>query len=87
MSVLSRLLHRADDDAIVVESLRRRHLPAILPIEQASYPMPWSINVFTSEIEMARRGERRYVVARRGAELVGYAGVTWASPTANITPA
>lgn len=85
MSVLSRLLHRADDDAIVVEPLRRRHLPAILPIEQAAYPMPWSINVFNSEIEMARRGERRYVVARRGTELVGYAGVMFAVGDAHVT--
>lgn len=85
MSVLSRLLHRSDHDEIVVEPLRRRHLPAVLPIEHVSYPLPWSVNVFTSEIEMARRGERKYLVARRGAEVVGYAGVMFAVGDAHVT--
>jgi ribosomal-protein-alanine N-acetyltransferase len=83
--VLSRLLHRPGADDLVVEPLRRRHLPAILPIEQAAYPLPWSVNVFNSEIEMARRGERKYLVARRGAELVGYAGVMFAAGDAHVT--
>jgi ribosomal-protein-alanine N-acetyltransferase len=85
MSVLSRLLHRSGDEQLLVEPMRRRHLAAILPIEQSSYPLPWSINVFTSELEMARRGERRYVVARRGSDLVGYAGAMFVAGDAHVT--
>jgi [ribosomal protein S18]-alanine N-acetyltransferase len=85
MSVLSRVLGRADESAIVVEPLRRRHLPGIMPIEEASYPKPWSINVFQSEIEMMRRGERTYLVARSGNRVVGYAGVMYAGDDAHVT--
>jgi [ribosomal protein S18]-alanine N-acetyltransferase len=85
MSVLSRLLNRGDQAAIIIEPMRRRHLPSILPIEQVSYPLPWSVNVFNSEIEMARRGERRYLVARRGPEVVGYAGVMFAVGDGHVT--
>ena len=48
-----------------IEPMRRRHLAEVLPIEQVSYPKPWSQNTFTSELEMAKRGERTYLVARR----------------------
>ena len=69
MSMLSRLLHREGDDAggLVVEPMRRRHLPEILAIEQVSYPKPWTQGTFTSELDAVKRGERTYVVARRGA--------------------
>lgn len=86
MSVLSRLLRRADDDSdLTIEPLRRRDIPAITAIEQVSYPKPWTPNVFQSELEMARRGERHYVVARRDHELVGYAGLMFAVGDAHVT--
>ena len=87
MSVLSRLLGRHDGEgpALVVEPMRRRDVAAIQPIEQASYPRPWSPSVFQSEVELARRGERHYVVARRGAEVVGYAGLMFAVDDAHVT--
>ncbi|MGD9999542.1 MAG: hypothetical protein AB7U39_21700, partial [Ilumatobacteraceae bacterium] len=67
MSVLSRLLHRADDGEgeLVVEPMRRRDIGAIQAIETVSYPKPWTPGVFESEIELSRRGDRYYVVARR----------------------
>lgn len=86
MSVLSRLLGRAGDGAaLVVEPMRRRDLAAIQVIEQVAYPKPWSITVFQSEIEMARRGERAYLVARRDGELVGYAGLMFVVGDAHVT--
>src|SRR6478736_1372863 len=71
MSVLSRLLGRDADDELVLEPMRRRHLADVLEIEQVSYPKPWSRNVFHSELELARAGERFYIVARSGAVVVG----------------
>ena len=86
MSVLSRLLRRADDEsALVIEPMRRRDLGPIQAIENVSYPKPWSSGVFQSEIEMARRGERHYVVARRDGQLVGYAGLMFVVGDAHVT--
>jgi ribosomal-protein-alanine N-acetyltransferase len=88
MSMLSRLLRRdGDGDPAVttIEPMRRRHVAEIMPIEDGSYPRPWSSNVFTSELEMARRGERTYVVARRGGLLVGYAGLMYVADDAHVT--
>jgi len=85
MSVLTRFLGKVAGDGIVVEPLRRRHLPAIMPIENSSYPKPWTLNVFNNEIEMMRRGERTYLVAREGASVVGYAGMMYAVDDAHVT--
>jgi len=85
--MLGRLLRRDEvsDGDLVIEPLRRRHLAAIMPIEQVSYPRAWTVNVFSSELEMARRGERAYLVARRGSELVGYGGLMFVIDDAHIT--
>ena len=85
MSVLARFLGRTGDDGLAIEPLRRRHLADILPIEQASYPLPWTIGVFQSEIEMMRRGERHYLVARDGHDVVGYGGLLFAVGDAHVT--
>ncbi|MCU1504358.1 MAG: rimI [Ilumatobacteraceae bacterium] len=88
MSMLSRLLRRddGDDDAsIVIVPMHRKHIAEIMPIEDGSYPRPWTSGVFTSELEMARRGERTYLVAKRGGRLVGYAGTMYVVGDAHVT--
>jgi ribosomal-protein-alanine N-acetyltransferase len=85
VSVLSRLLWRDSDEHLVIEPMRRRHLDDVLHIEQGSYPKPWSRNVFQSEIELARGGERHYVVARAGGTVVGYAGLMFVVGDAHVT--
>lgn len=85
MSVMSRLLWREANDHLVIEPLRRRHLADIMEIEQVSYPKPWSRNVFQSELDLARRGERHYIVARSGAVVVGYAGLMFVVGDAHVT--
>ena len=57
---------------LVVAPMRPRHLPGVLAIESQVYPKPWSARLFEEELE---RGGRRYVVARVGSTVVGYAGV------------
>ena len=79
MSVLDRLLSRADGPALIVEPMRRRHLNQVISIEQASYPKPWSRAVFESELDQVPSGLRHYVVARAGRSVVGYAGL-WITP-------
>lgn len=85
MSVLARLLGRTDGGGLVVEPLRRRHMAHVLPIERVSYPRPWTVGVFHSEIEMMRRGERHYLVARDGTEVVGYGGLMFVVGDAHVT--
>jgi ribosomal-protein-alanine N-acetyltransferase len=86
MSMLSRLLRRPDGSSpLVVEPMRRRDLGAVMSIEQVSYPRPWTVGVFQSELDLARRGERHYVVARLGGELVGYCGLMFVVDDAHVT--
>ena len=62
--------------------MRRRHLRAIMRIENQVYPRPWTIGVFTSEL-LAR--DRCYVVAKVGSTLVGYGGMLCSLDDAHIT--
>lgn len=85
MNVRSRFLGRPTGVAFTVEPLRRRHLSALMPIENASYPRPWTLNVFHNELEMMRRGERTYLAALLGRELAGYAGLLYADDSGHVT--
>ena len=86
MSVLSRFLNRPPSArGLVIEPMRRRDLPMIQVIERQVYPQPWSVNVFTNEIEMARQGQRYYICGHRAGELVGYAGMMIVTDEAHIT--
>lgn len=86
MSVLSRLLNRTPPArGLVIEPMRRRDLTAIQVIERQVYPQPWSVNVFANEIEMAKQGQRYYIVAHRAGHLVGYAGMMLVADEAHIT--
>ena len=64
MSVLARLLQRADDEPIVIEEMRRKHLTHDAPRSSTtSYPKPWSRAVFESELDQVRA--RQPVLHRR----------------------
>jgi [ribosomal protein S18]-alanine N-acetyltransferase len=76
---------KLEDEALTVQILpmRRRHLRAVLRIEQQVYPRPWSTSLFLSEL--ALRSTRSYIVARAGRELVGYAGLMMTLDDGHIT--
>jgi ribosomal-protein-alanine N-acetyltransferase len=63
--------------------MRRRHLRAVLRIEQQVYPRPWSHSLFVSEL--ALRSTRAYVVARVGRDIVGYAGLMMSLSDGHVT--
>ncbi len=63
--------------------MRRRHLRAVLRIEQEVYPRPWSASLFLSELAM--RNTRAYYVARVGREVVGYAGLMMTIDEGHVT--
>ena len=78
MSVISRLLARADGsapDQLVIEPMRRRHLREVLPIEAGVYPKSWSRSVFESELDQVKSGSRCYLVGLVDKRVVGYAGL------------
>lgn len=70
---------------LTIEPMRRRHVKSVLNIENVVHPKPWSSGVFSSELDLARRGERFYVVAFLMGELVGYAGSMYAVDEAHVT--
>ncbi|MEN9803884.1 MAG: ribosomal-protein-alanine acetyltransferase [Actinomycetota bacterium] len=70
---------------VTIEPMRRRHLKPVVNIENVVHPKPWSAGVFTSELDLARRGERFYVVAVAMGEVVGYAGSMYAVDEAHVT--
>ena len=78
-------VRRAADEELAVQivPMRRRHLRAVLRIEQAVYPTPWSNNLFLSEI--ALRISRVYLVARVNGTVVGYGGVMLVGEDAHVT--
>ena len=59
------------------------HIPAVLQIEQISFPTPWSQQAFTYEITSNHFAH--YLVALRGDEVAGYAGMWMVLDEAHIT--
>lgn len=82
---MSALAHRPYFDSRDVElvPMRRRHVRQVMRIESQVYPRPWSAALFLQEI--ARRGDRFYVVAKVESTVVGYGGLMSSGPEAHIT--
>lgn len=68
---------------VVVTPMRRRHLRQVLRIDHAVYPRPWSLGLYLGEL--ATTEGRSYLVARRGASVVGYAGLMVIVDDAHVT--
>ena len=69
--------------SIVLQPMRRRHVRRVLEIEEAVYPRPWSMALFLGEL--ALRGNRNYVVALYGEDVVGYFGLMYVDDEAHVT--
>lgn len=70
-------------EPVEVVAMRRRHLRSVLRIEVRSYPRPWSIGLYLSELALG--GMRYYLVARMRGEVVGYGGLMFIGPDAHVT--
>lgn len=66
----------------VIRPMGIEDLPAVLALEQAHQPRPWSEKVFGDE--MSAEG-RVYVVAEAGGTVVGFAGVMIVGDEAHVT--
>ncbi|MGH9292898.1 MAG: ribosomal protein S18-alanine N-acetyltransferase [Acidimicrobiales bacterium] len=71
------------DDELEIVPMRRRHLKAVVGIEQEVFPSPWSLSLYLSELTMG--ATRAYIVARLGGEVVGYAGLMLAVGEGHVT--
>jgi ribosomal-protein-alanine N-acetyltransferase len=68
---------------VVLKPMVRRHLRAVLAIEEVVYPSGWSRSVFLSEL--AQLGTREYWVAKCGRTIVGYVGLMLSVDEGHIT--
>ena len=68
---------------VVVDAMRLDDVPAIHEIERLSFTTPWPAHAFEQEL----RGNRlaRYLVARAGDRIVGFAG-TWLMADKSAAP-
>jgi len=79
----ARVPEPAQELAVQLVPMRRRHLRSVLRIEAQVYPRPWSLALFMSELGL--RATRSYVVARVDGVVVGYAGLMLSMDDAHIT--
>ncbi len=68
---------------VSVVPMRVDDIPAVHEIERASFTAPWPTYAFKQELEANRLA--RYVVARDGERIVGYAGLWLMVDEAHIT--
>jgi len=73
----------AENLAVQVVPMRRRHLRSVLHIEAQVYPRPWTLGLFLSEINL--HVARSYFVARVDGRVVGYGGLMLSLEDAHIT--
>ncbi len=66
-----------------VDTMRLVDIPAVHRIEAASFTTPWPSFAFQQELETNRLA--RYIVARSGDEILGYAGLWLMVDEAHIT--
>ena len=68
---------------VTVDLLRKKHLRAVMAIEQQVYTHPWTHSLFLSELALP--ASRVYLAARVGRVVVGYAGLMLAPDEAHVT--
>jgi len=68
---------------VVVDPMRHEDVPAVHEIERLSFRTPWPAYAFEQELRSNRLA--RYLVARAGERIVGFAGVWLMVDEAHIT--
>ncbi len=73
----------SEGPTVVIQTMRRRHLSAVRRIDAEVYPRPWSLAMYHQEL--AHPESRRYVIARMGGRIVGYAGLMMVAGEGHVT--
>lgn len=68
----ARPLPPRDGEAVEIAPMRRGDVATVVAIERDIFAEPWSAALYLAEL--AAHATRRYLVARAGGEVVGYAG-------------
>ena len=68
---------------VIIEDMTLEDIPAVQAVESASFPVPWPSSAFKHELTQNKNA--RYVVARDGHGVVGYAGLWLMVDEAHIT--
>src|SRR5207302_549058 len=68
---------------IVIEDMSLDDIDGVQEVERASFPVPWPANAFRHELTQNKNA--RYLVAREGGRIVGYAGLWLMVDEAHIT--
>jgi len=68
---------------IDIVPMKRRHLKAVVTIEQLIFPSPWSLSLYLSEL--TQPSSRAYFVARSDGDVIGYAGLMVAVGEGHVT--
>ncbi len=69
-------------EEVVIAPMRTRDVKAVLVIEHAVFPEPWTHRLFTEEL--AQRTTRAYRALWIGRELVGYGGLMFVDDEAHV---
>ena len=77
------LRHDPHDLVVTLMPMRRRHLRAVLRIEGQADHRGWSLGLFMGEL--ANERGRRYLVAKVGGAVVGFAGILFLGPDGHVT--
>lgn len=73
---------REERDEVVIAPMRARDVKAVLAIERAVFPEPWSHRLFTEEL--AQRNTRAYRALWIGRHLAGYGGLMFVDDEAHV---
>ncbi len=68
---------------VVIDDMTLDDIEGVQEVERSSFPVPWPANAFRHEL--AQNKNARYVVAREGETIVGYAGLWLMVDEAHIT--
>lgn len=68
---------------VVLAPMQRRHLRAVVAIEERSSSRPWTQGLFLSEL--AQGDQRTYLVAKVAGAVAGFGGVMYVLPDAHVT--
>jgi ribosomal-protein-alanine N-acetyltransferase len=68
---------------VVIEDMTLDDIDPVQVVERASFPVPWPANAFRHELTQNKNA--RYIVAKEGDHIVGYAGLWMSLDEAHIT--
>lgn len=67
---------------IKLREMKLNDIPAVVKLEESSFPTPWTYWIFFQELVSP---QRFYIVAELEGKIIGYAGMSWVLDEGHIT--